>query len=191
MNPTKRVLTFLLMLVGLLGREATAQSNEKPSQKVLDYIEQFRSLAVEEMKRSGIPASITLAQGICESGAGSSRLAVEANNHFGIKCKKEWTGPTITHTDDHPNECFRKYSTAAESYRDHSDFLRSRPHYASLFLLDPLDYKGWAYGLKRAGYATSPTYPQSLLRVIELYQLFQYDQSVQVLPASPAGSSNE
>ncbi len=181
-------LTFTFLVTGWVGQ---AQSTEKPNASVLEYIATFNSMAVEEMRRSGVPASITLAQGIYESGAGTSRLARQANNHFGIKCKKEWTGPTISHTDDFPNECFRKYASAEESYRDHSEFLRTRPHYASLFKLDPLDYKGWVYGLKRAGYATSPKYPEALLRVIELYQLHQYDRvAMDVSSTSASGSSN-
>ncbi|MBM3432521.1 MAG: hypothetical protein FJX92_05915 [Bacteroidetes bacterium] len=191
MNPPKAILITLLWVCSWLRQDVCAQSTEKLSQKVLDYLDRYHVLAVDEMRRSGVPASITLAQGICESAAGSSRLALEGNNHFGIKCKKEWTGPTITHTDDFPNECFRKYASAEESYRDHSEFLRTRPHYAFLFTLDPLDYKGWAYGLKRAGYATSPTYPESLLRVIELYQLHQYDRAATAASSTPAGSVNQ
>ncbi len=152
-----------------------AQGEPKVSPNVLQYIEQYRALAIEEMQLRGIPASVTLAQGIYESAAGSSRLAREANNHFGIKCKTEWTGATIRHTDDLRNECFRKYTSAEASYRDHSEFLRTRAHYAFLFQLAPTDYKGWVYGLKRAGYATSPRYPAALLRLIETYRLDQYD----------------
>ena len=176
MATRSRTILFLGLLC-LCVSYAVAQPAEKPNPRVMDYIVRFSSIAIEEMQRSGIPASITLAQGIYESGAGSSRLAVEANNHFGIKCKKEWTGPSIRHTDDLKNECFRKYESALESYRDHSDFLRTRPHYAFLLQLDPSDYKGWAYGLKRAGYATSPRYPEALLRLIETYSLYQYDQA--------------
>ncbi len=174
-----RFVPFML-LFGMLLRSLslTAQVSEKPNPLVLSYIAQYHTLAMDEMRRTGVPASITLAQGIHESGAGSSRLAVEGNNHFGIKCKKEWTGPTLLHSDDRPYECFRKYGSAAESFRDHSDFLRTRSHYAFLFQLDPLDYKAWAYGLKRAGYATASNYPESLLRLINLYQLQQYDIAV-------------
>ena len=179
-----------LLLLMVFSTPVFSQAYDKPSQSVLDYIDQYRSLAIEEMRRTGIPASITLAQGIFESGAGTSRLAKEANNHFGIKCKKEWAGPSISHTDDQRNECFRKYASAADSYRDHSDFLRTRPHYAPLFKLDPSDYKGWAHGLKRAGYATSHTYPQSLLRVIETYQLYQFDRAVLETDAAPIGTAN-
>lgn len=174
----KRLFALLLVFTELSGVRVEAQTNEQPKQQVLDYIARYHVLAMEEMRRSGVPASITLAQGIHESGAGSSRLAIEANNHFGIKCKKEWTGPAIRHSDDLPNECFRKYASVEESYRDHSEFLRTRSHYAFLFQLDPLDYKAWAHGLKRAGYATSSRYPESLLRLIETYRLQQYDLAV-------------
>ena len=166
------------LLTSLFGLRCFVYSQiSKPSTpQVLDYIQQYRSLAMEEMRLYGIPASIKLAQGIYESGAGTSRLAREANNHFGIKCKTEWKGSTILHTDDLRNECFRRYETAEESYRDHSVFLRTRNHYAFLFQLDPTDYKGWAFGLKRAGYATSSSYPQAILRIIETYRLFEYDR---------------
>jgi LysM repeat protein len=128
------------------------------------------------MKTHGIPASITLAQGCLESGDGLSDLAVEANNHFGIKCHKDWTGPTYYKKDDDPGKsCFRKYGKAEDSYKDHSDFLRYRDRYAFLFDLDVKDYKGWAYGLKKAGYATNPNYPQLLIKIIEDYKLYQYD----------------
>jgi hypothetical protein len=140
------------------------------------YIRTFRDLAIREMKRTGIPASITLAQGMIESGNGRGRVAMEANNHFGIKCHDDWTGPTIRHNDDRRNECFRKYRQAEESFRDHSDFLRKEIRYRSLFDLGPTDYKGWARGLKRAGYATNPDYANLLIRKIEEYNLDQYDK---------------
>ena len=127
------------------------------------------------MKATGIPASITLAQGCLESGDGNSTLATRANNHFGIKCHG-WKGKSIKHTDDAPDECFRSYGSAEESFRDHSDFLRYRDRYATLFNLDPTDYKGWAYGLQKAGYATAQTYAASLIRIIEENELFRYDQ---------------
>ena len=140
-----------------------------------EYINIYKDIAVAEMKRSGIPASVTLAQGILETESGNSDLVKRSNNHFGIKCKSTWTGETVTHTDDAPDECFRKYKQPADSYKDHSDYLRSAPRYASLFQLEPGDYKGWAYGLKRAGYATNPKYPQILITNIERYNLQQYD----------------
>lgn len=151
------------------------------------YIQQYKDVAIAEMKRSRIPASITLAQGILESGNGNSRLATEANNHFGIKCKKEWTGRTLYEDDDAPQECFRAYPTAEDSYRDHSDFLMKSSRYAFLFDLTPTDYKGWAEGLKKAGYATNPNYPQLLINFIEKHNLQQYDGGeLNIQPALPA-----
>jgi len=139
--------------------------------RVTAYIEQYKELAMQEMIRTGVPASIKLAQGILESQFGESELAVKANNHFGIKCKTEWTGGRIFKDDDAKNECFRAYDDAASSYQDHSNFLKTRAHYAFLFQLDPTDYQAWAHGLKKAGYATLPTYPQRLIKVIEDYNL--------------------
>lgn len=162
--------------------EATSKVNAT-SATVNDYILQFKDVAKGNMKTYGIPASITLAQGILESGAGKGRLCLEANNHFGIKCHTGWTGPSITHDDDAAQECFRKYNDPAESYKDHSLFLTSRSRYASLFTLDKLDYQGWANGLKAAGYATDPKYPSKLIGLIERYQLYLYDQEV----VSPSG----
>jgi len=128
--------------------------------------------------RTGIPASVTLGQAILESGAGTGPLSVQANNHFGIKCHKEWTGPSIRYTDDAENECFRKYQEPSESFRDHSFFLTSRPRYEPLFQLDKGDYKEWARGLKAAGYATDPKYPDKLIGLIEKYQLNKFDAEV-------------
>jgi LysM repeat protein len=145
------------------------------------YIEMYREAAVAEMKRSGVPASITLAQGILETESGNSDLVKKSNNHFGIKCKSNWTGESVKHTDDAPNECFRKYNSASESYKDHSDYLKTSTRYASLFELSPSDYKGWAYGLKKAGYATNPKYPQIVISNIEKYNLQQYDDSNRVV----------
>jgi hypothetical protein len=142
---------------------------------VEEYVSTYRNIAVAEMKRSGIPASVTLAQGILETEHGNSDLVKKSNNHFGIKCKSDWTGESVRHTDDAPNECFRKYPNAADSYKDHSDYLKNTARYASLFQLNPSDYKGWAYGLKRAGYATNPHYPQIVISNIEKYNLQQYD----------------
>lgn len=139
------------------------------------YIDTYAEIAVQEMYRSGVPASITLAQGMLESGNGRSTLAVEANNHFGIKCHNGWTGGRVYHDDDAKGECFRKYTHVHQSYRDHSDFLRYRDRYKFLFDLKPTDYKGWAYGLKKAGYATDPGYPAKLIKLIEDYRLYQYD----------------
>ncbi len=142
---------------------------------VEEYVAAYKDAAISQMKRLGVPASIILAQGILETENGNSDLVKRSNNHFGIKCKSTWTGPTVSHTDDAPNECFRKYATAEESYADHSNYLFNTPRYASLFKLSPTDYKGWAYGLKRAGYATNPRYPQILIGNIEKYNLQQYN----------------
>jgi LysM repeat protein len=160
-----------LMLCGVTGVSAQTDSYKFRAEK---YIEQFKQLAIEEQKRSGIPAAITLAQGIHETAAGNSELALNANNHFGIKCKKEWQGPTYTYTDDAPDECFRKYSKAYDSYKDHSDYLSASARYASLFQLPKTDYAGWATGLKRCGYATNPKYAQVLIKLVEDYNLQEY-----------------
>ena len=154
----------------------------------LQYIHKYSALAIEEMCRSGVPASITLAQGLLESRNGESDLAVKANNHFGIKCHN-WNGESIYYDDDRKGECFRKYDSVEESFRDHSDFLRYRDRYKFLFDLDPNDYKGWAHGLKKAGYATDSSYPQKLIRLIEEYELYEYDTlegSGKQLPKSPS-----
>lgn len=139
------------------------------------YIAQYSPVAIKHMKEYGIPASIILAQGLLESGAGNSALAREANNHFGIKCHNDWKGDTYYQDDDAQNECFRKYKNAEESFRDHALFLTTRSRYASLFTLNPTDYKAWAHGLKAAGYATNPAYAERLINLIEKYNLHQYD----------------
>jgi hypothetical protein len=141
---------------------------------IQQYIATYKELAIEEMIRTGVPASIKLAQGIHETEAGESELVRKSNNHFGIKCKNTWTGESVTHDDDARGECFRKYDKAEDSYRDHSDFLKNSPRYLSLFNLDPTDYEDWAWGLKRAGYATNPKYPQILIQLIESYNLNDY-----------------
>jgi LysM repeat protein len=151
-------------------------SSSTSDQSVQDYVNLYKDLAVTEMKRTGIPASITLAQGIIESDCGHSSLAREANNHFGIKCHDDWTGPTFTHNDNKRNECFRKYRRAEESFYDHSDFLKSVSRYRSLFSLNSTDYKAWAHGLKKAGYATNPDYPNMLIRTIEENNLWYFDR---------------
>jgi len=140
-----------------------------------DYIEKFAGIAVEEMHEHKIPASITLAQGVLESGSGKSELALKSNNHFGIKCHKGWKGNSVSHDDDAIGECFRKYNDPEISYKDHSLFLTSRKRYANLFKLHPTDFTGWAYGLKKAGYATDPKYPQKLIGIINKYELYKYD----------------
>ncbi len=164
----------LVILLGIFLPNLVWSQTENKSSKANAYIAKYRHLAVQEQKRSGVPASITLAQGIHETNAGASELAVFANNHFGIKCKKEWTGETYTYTDDRPDECFRKYTTDKESYKDHSDYLKNSKRYEALFRLDPTDYKGWAHGLKRCGYATNPRYAPILIKTIEDYNLQQY-----------------
>ena len=148
-----------------------------------EYIAAWKGLAVSEMQRSGIPASITLAQGLLESSNGNSRLAVAANNHFGIKCHG-WEGEEMFHDDDKKGECFRKYKNARESFVDHTDFLVTRSRYAFLFDYKSTDYKNWAKGLQKAGYATDPKYPQKLIDLIERYQLNQYDTGVTVARAN-------
>ena len=156
------------------------------------YISKYKDIAIKEMKRSGIPASITLAQGILESGSGKGRLAVKANNHFGIKCHG-WRGGKIYHDDDKKQECFRKYKNAERSFVDHTEFLVGRKRYAKLFTLRKNDYKGWARELRKAGYATDKKYPQKLISLIERYELYQYDgfkgNEVEVVEASKVDSN--
>jgi hypothetical protein len=143
-------------------------------EKGVAYVNLYKEIAIKEMQRSGVPAAITLAQGILESQFGESDLSKKSNNHFGIKCKLDWTGEKVYHDDDTHQECFRKYGSVEESYKDHSNFLKTREHYASLFQLDPTDFVGWAKGLKKAGYATEKDYPQNLIKVIDDYNLNQY-----------------
>lgn len=162
----KRIALLILLVI------STALHAQR--EKAEAYVAKYKDLAIAEMQRTGIPASITLAQGILESQYGESDLAKNANNHFGIKCKTEWTGQKTYHDDDLKQECFRVYETAEESYKDHSNFLMTREWYAFLFKLDATDDRGWAYGLKKAGYATEKDYPQRLLKLIDDYQLQQY-----------------
>jgi LysM repeat protein len=164
----------LIILLFLCIFNFTSRSQEKVT--VEEYINLYADLAVKEMINYHIPASITLAQGLLESENGNSPLAIEANNHFGIKCHEEWTGKTYNHDDDVKNECFRKYKKVEDSFRDHSEFLTTRDRYKSLFDLSITDYKGWAYGLKQAGYATNPRYPEILIRIIEENGLFELDR---------------
>jgi hypothetical protein len=166
---------LLICVISFFYSENIAQT---PSKRdiYLDYIDKFAPVAIREMKLFRIPASITLSQGLIESGAGKSELAVKANNHFGIKCHEGWDGGTFKQDDDAPKECFRKYKTADESFRDHSLFLTQRPRYASLFKLDVYDYKAWANGLRQAGYATNPRYADILIKTIEDYDLSKYDK---------------
>jgi GR25 family glycosyltransferase involved in LPS biosynthesis len=159
----------LLLVLFLIPLINLAQSRRQT------YIDTYKDIAIREMKIYNIPASITLAQGILESGDGQSRLATKANNHFGIKCHNGWTGGRIYHDDDKKGECFRKYKHAEESFRDHSEFLSTRSRYASLFELDRTDYRAWAKGLQKAGYATSKTYASTLIKLIQQNELHQYD----------------
>jgi flagellum-specific peptidoglycan hydrolase FlgJ len=154
--------------------EVKASKNTPNINNALDYIAYFKQTAIKEMQLFDIPASITLAQGILESGSGKGRLARVANNHFGIKCH-DWTGDRIYHDDDKRQECFRKYKDPSQSFRDHSEFLAYRKRYAALFKLKSDDYKGWAKGLRKAGYATDPNYPKKLITLIERYELYKFD----------------
>lgn len=168
----KRYLFFLVFILSFLSVGAQTRWNAQYQ----EYVDQWSSVAVEQMNRYRIPASITLAQGLLESGAGRSELAREGNNHFGIKCHNGWTGPTVYKDDDQRNDCFRSYKTARESYEDHSRFLVNGRRYQSLFSLKMTDYKGWARGLKAAGYATNPKYADRLIEIIEVYKLYEYDK---------------
>lgn len=170
-----------LLFIALFN--ATTNLQAQDNGYILSYISAYRQMALDEMQRTGVPACITLAQGILESQAGQSELAANANNHFGIKCKNDWTGNVVFADDDTKNECFRSYENAEASFKDHSDFLRTRPHYAFLFGLDPTDYKAWCHGLKKAGYATSSTYAEKLIRLIENYKINEITiQPTEVLP---------
>jgi hypothetical protein len=160
------VTLFVLLTASLLRAQDPAT--------IQQYINTYKDIAISEMIRTGVPAAIKLAQGIHETQAGTSDLVRQSNNHFGIKCKTNWTGESVTHDDDARGECFRKYSSAIDSYKDHSDFLKNSPRYAQLFKLDPTDYKDWAWGLKRAGYATNPKYAQIIIKLIEDYHLNDY-----------------
>jgi LysM repeat protein len=166
-----RSIQHSLLLIFITASFAARSQN---AEVVKNYINTYKDLAITEMKRTGVPAAITLAQGIHESGAGLSKLVQASNNHFGIKCKSNWTGESVKHDDDARKECFRKYPQSEDSYRDHSDFLKNGQRYAFLFQLEPEDYTGWANGLKKAGYATNPKYPQVLIKTVEDYGLQQY-----------------
>lgn len=177
---------FNLLLLGMLifsFAEVKADSRK-------EFIRKYKHIAIREMERTGIPASITLAQGILESGCGCSELAVNANNHFGIKCH-EWTGDSYTMDDDEKDECFRKYKNPEESWIDHSDFLTNRPRYAGLFNLKTTDYKAWAKGLKAAGYATNPQYADMLIRIIEEEELYKLDREIKHAGRTPSISAKE
>ena len=180
----KKIRLFFVLFCLLSITALASPTGNTPQEK---YIEKYAPLAVSEMYRSGVPASITLAQGLLESGNGQSELARMSNNHFGIKCHNNWKGGKVYYDDDAKGECFRKYSHPSESYRDHSDFLRFRDRYKFLFDYRVTDYKAWAHGLKKAGYATDPAYPKKLIKLIEEYDLNQYDRK----PASFGRSYNK
>lgn len=177
-------LLFSLALTSVLSAEGQPSVKRYTAE---EYITMWKDVAVRKMKEHGIPASITLAQGLLESGNGNSKLAREGNNHFGIKCTPDWTGGKTYHDDDAKGECFRKYKDAAQSYDDHAKFLQ-RKRYEPLFALKPTDYKGWAHGLKKAGYATDPNYAPKLISLIERYELQKLDRGVDV-SFKPAGTA--
>ena len=172
-NYSLRNILFLFLMTGSVS---TVAQQQKWNQRYQTYIDQYRDMAIEQMLRNKIPASITLAQGILESGAGNSELVKKGNNHFGIKCHG-WTGRTVHKDDDAKQECFRAYNNARESYEDHSKFLTKNKRYSQLFSLSITDYKGWARGLKACGYATNPNYAPMLINLIELYKLYEYDRA--------------
>ena len=163
--------TYWFLLLALFTSESLPAQN---TSDILNYINAYKLISIQEMQRTGIPASIILAQGIHETEAGTSELVRKSNNHFGIKCKDNWTGSVVYHDDDARAECFRSYASPQDSYKDHSDFLKGSPRYQFLFKLDPMNYEGWAYGLKKAGYATNSKYSQILIRLIRDYNLQQY-----------------
>lgn len=169
-NKLLRLIVITVLLVSSIGAQA-----QRRNSRYVEYIEKYKDLAIEQMKLHKIPASITLAQGLLESGAGLSELARKSNNHFGIKCGGSWQGRTVRHDDDARDECFRAYKNPKDSYEDHSSFLKRGARYAFLFQLDIKDYKGWAKGLKKAGYATDPSYANRLISIIEDYDLYKYD----------------
>ena len=188
MNAIKHI-AFLLLLLSL-PLASYSQVTGTYEERVKTYIAQYSNWAMQEQMRVGIPASVTLAQGIYETGAGSSELATIANNHFGIKCKKAWTGETFAHTDDAPNECFRKYASAYQSYMDHSNYLSTEKRYQILFTYGVEDYKAWCRGLKQCGYATNPKYAQLIINLIEKYNLDRFTDSASILNNSPAIEEN-
>ena len=180
------IILVCALAAAALCADAQKSTGNSPQEK---YIYTYSDIAVAEMQRTGVPASITLAQGIIESGSGLSTLAVDGNNHFGIKCHNNWKGGTMKRDDDAKDECFRTYDSPEQSFRDHSDFLRYRDRYKFLFDLDRRDYKGWAFGLKQAGYATDPSYANKLIRCIEQYDLSRFDfltnEELENVPESP------
>lgn len=179
-------------VVQIEGTRPSIRKTKKPFVKLTQqYIEKFAPIAIRKMQEHKIPASITLAQGVLESGSGRSPLAIKSNNHFGIKCHKSWGGKSVTHDDDAIGECFRRYRYPEDSYEDHSLFLTSRKRYARLFKFKTTDYKNWAYGLKKAGYATDKRYPQKLIGIIKKYKLYKYDRMRSVDEAKLTGQSTK
>ena len=172
----KNHLSFIIFFVLLISNFECLSQQWTIQDRVNEYIAKYKDLAIEEMVNYNIPASIILAQAILESGTGMSSLAIKANNHFGIKCKSNWKGETVSFNDDKPDECFRKYNSIEDSYKDHSEFLTSRPRYLFLFDYAITDYKAWANGLKQAGYATHPMYSHDLISIIEEYKLYEFDR---------------
>jgi len=172
-NNQERVFNVFLMVLLFCAINMSVEAQNR-SQTYENYIKKYKDIAIKQQKKHGIPASITLAQGLLESAAGQSRLAQEANNHFGIKCGNEWGGKTIKHKAEKGKECFRKYKKVEDSFDDHSKFLK-RKRYESLFKLKSTDYKNWAKGLRKCGYATDPKYPEKLISLIERYELYRYD----------------
>lgn len=166
---------ILVLFLSIFAFSTQAQSR-RTRQTREEYIDRYKEIAIRDMEKYGIPASITLAQGILESDCGNSRLALASNNHFGIKCKSNWKGKKVYHDDDAKDECFRSYDSVEDSYRDHAEFLDNSPRYDALFSYEPTDYKRWAHGLKAAGYATAPDYAQRLIRIIEESQLYLLDR---------------
>ncbi len=167
---------FLLTSFLVLRMNNTIVAQELQSPAILEYIQSYAPIAIDEMIRTGVPASIKIAQGILETNAGRGELVIRSNNHFGIKCKSSWTGEKVFHDDDAEGECFRKYETAVESYADHSNYLKTQPRYSFLFNYDKNDYSSWAWGLKKAGYATNPIYAQTLIKYVERYNLNQLNK---------------
>jgi flagellum-specific peptidoglycan hydrolase FlgJ len=171
MRRIENIVKALLISFTCLVATYNLRAQNLPNAAIVDYIETYAPLAMKEMTRSGVPASITIAQGILETDAGRSDLVLRSNNHFGIKCKSSWTGDKVYHDDDAAGECFRKYGSASDSYMDHSDYLKSQPRYSFLFSYEKDDYNSWAWGLKKAGYATNPIYAQTLIKYVENYKL--------------------
>jgi LysM repeat protein len=184
-----KIITIFILPLLLLANTVAGQSGQRIT--VQEYIQTYQHIAIKKMREYKIPASITLAQGILESGTGNSELARKANNHFGIKCHGTWRGKKFYKDDDHKHECFRKYNNAEESFHDHSLFLTQRGRYKDLFSLEITDYKGWAHGLKKAGYATNPKYPQLLIHIIEENNLHYFDRGVEPIASKRTNTTIE